>query len=219
MADIVGFNKLCDKFFKTLYDLDVYITPNKFTHIYTNPYIFNVLFFPDKYLKQGGDYSSGYRNILENNKEFYQIIDEFWSYFSIDNQIKGVFYNEIDFDFISCKVSSDVGDYLKGYTKQVIELMEMYVDTDYFILSQPEMFRDDNWTATNFELEEYGFYIFQPRHDLTLRKSDFFIRFTYDGNVDDSEFEHFGKISEELKDYLSNNMEYNPEIHLRFEKN
>lgn len=175
-------NLLLDKFVKNLYGIDMYLDKDSFNHT-----VVNVLVFPYKILERSPEYDPEYR---ENLGDVLNIFDSAMRHMGWPN-------NTDNYKFV---LSKDRGTYLNDYLKNVMELLDMFWDTDY----APDYNLSDE--DKKFELGSVNYYNFKS------------------SSLDD-EYENIivtilsGKrnlsfLEPEIMDYLSNNMELDPQIEI-----
>ena len=175
-------NLLLDKFVKNLYGIDMYLDKDSF-----NDTVLNVLVFPYKILEKSPEYDPEYRKNLGNIR-------------SIFNSAMGHIGEPSTTEDYKFTLSKDLGTYLNDYLANVMELLEMFWDTDY----APDYNLSDD--EKRFELGSVNYYNFKS------------------SSLDD-EYENIivtilsGKrnlnfLEPEIMDYLSNNMELDPQIEI-----
>lgn len=180
--DIVKVNKFLDKFVKKLYGLDMYIVNERFG------LKIHVLVFPYKILEKSPDYDPEYR---KNLGDIRNIFDGAMRHMGESNTI----------DSYQFTLSKDLGKYLDDYLANVMELLDMFWDTDY----APDYKLSDD--EKRFKLSSINYYNFKS------------------SSFEDGDYEnimvtvHSGKknlnfLEPEIIDYLSNNMELDPQIQI-----
>jgi hypothetical protein len=184
----------------------------------------NVLVFPDKFLKNGADYSEEYWNIVAHKEVLIDILNSFFKMIGVnirydrppakreDSEIEKTnnVYN------IKYLVSDDLGEYMNGYINNARKLMSEFAKSDML----PEKFRQK--TNERDYVFTRGNVFFSPK-EATFE--DYTPRLMVDINsniVNDNMF--FGWVSmanrpvdEYIREYLYDNMEYDPQISLFIE--
>ena len=211
-------NRLIDKYFRRVYGLDVFVTGS------LEIMVCNVLVFPDKFLKNGADYSEEYWNIVAHKEVLIDILNSFFKMIGVnirydrppakreDSEIEKTnnVYN------IKYLVSDDLGEYMNGYINNARKLMSEFAKSDML----PEKFRQK--TNERDYVFTRGNVFFSPK-EATFE--DYTPRLMVDINsniVNDNMF--FGWVSmanrpvdEYIREYLYDNMEYDPQISLFIE--
>lgn len=120
--DIHRFNIFLDKFMKRLYDVDVYLTPSKYTSR-DNVYDVNVLFFPSKFLKNSPDYSEKYYNFFNRSSRDIEFdISKAFKFFDVGTQITTT-------DNFNLKVPSKTSEYLQEYINELSYNINKFIET------------------------------------------------------------------------------------------
>jgi hypothetical protein len=211
-------NRVIDKYFRRMYGLDIFVTGS------LDNMVCNVLVFPDKFLKKGGDYSEEYWNIVAHKEVLIDILNSFFKMIGVsirydrppakreDSEIEKTnnVYN------IKYLVSDDLGEYMNGYIENARKLMSEFAKSDML----PEKFRQNTnerdyvFTRGNvfFSPKEASFEDYTPRLMVDINSNI----------VNDNMF--FGWISmgnrpvdEYIREYIYDNMEYDPQISLFIE--
>jgi len=180
--DIVNINKFLDKFVKKLYGLDMYLVNERFG------LKIHLLVFPYKILEKSPEYDPEYRKNLGNIR-------------SIFNSAMGHIGEPSTTEDYKFTLSKDLGTYLNDYLANVMELLEMFWDTDY----APDYKLSDD--EKKFKLGSINYYNFKS------------------SSFEDGEYENLmvaiksGKgnlsfLQDDIMDYLSNNMELDPQIEI-----
>jgi hypothetical protein len=201
-----------------MYGLDVFVTGS------LENMVCNVLVFPDKFLKKGGDYSEEYWNIVAHKEVLIDILNSFFKMIGVsirydrppakreDSEIEKTnnVYN------IKYLVSDDLGEYMNGYIDNARKLMSEFAKSDML----PEKFRQN--TNERDYVFTRGNVFFSPK-EATFE--DYTPRLMVDINsniVNDNMF--FGWVSmanrpvdEYIREYIYDNMEYDPQISLFIE--
>ena len=205
-------NKLVDKYFRKKYGVDIYVTGT------INYMKFNVLVFPDKFLKKGGDYSEKYWNIVAHKDLLRSSLYSFFNLVGVNSRYDSPWNDEsrgpregkstFDMNYV---VSDDLGDYMNGYIDRVCKLLSEVAKSDML----PVQFRQ----STN-EPDYYftrGNVFFSPGEDGI---NDHTARLMVDinSNIINNNM-YFGRISMGYKpvdvlirEYIYDNMEYDPQI-------
>lgn len=195
-------NKYFDRYVRRFSDLDIFITSPSWDATYKC----NVIIYPDKYLKNGSDYSSNYHNMLDHPDYISNTIKDAFSMFGM----RVVSSNTISFRDPSTSfsikyiVSDDLGDYLNGYIKKALELLKMFPDSDYL----PEWAKP-LYSGATFTLDDVDF---SPPNDLGEYDSELMVGISI--NLKDSNSSTL--FSREVDDFLSNNMQMDPQINFRY---
>jgi len=211
-------NRVIDKYFRRMYGLDIFVTGS------LDNMVCNVLVFPDKFLKKGGDYSEEYWNIVAHKEVLIDILNSFFKMIGVsirydrppakreDSEIEKTnnVYN------IKYLVSDDLGEYMNGYIDNARKLMSEFAKSDML----PEKFRQNTnerdyvFTRGNvfFSPKEASFEDYTPRLMVDINSNI----------VNDNMF--FGWVSmgnrpvdEYIREYIYDNMEYDPQISLFIE--
>lgn len=171
-------NMFLDKFVKKLYGVDMYLV-NETIH---------VLVFPYKILERSPEYDPEYRKNL----------DDVLNIFNSAMRHMGWPNNTDNYKFV---ISKEWGTYLNDYLANVMELLEMFWDTDY----APDYNLSDD--EKRFELGSVNYYNF---------KSSSFIDTQYENIMVSilSGKRNLSFLEPEIMDYLSNNMELDPQIQI-----
>lgn len=122
--DITQINTALDKFMKQMYDVDVYLTPDKYSRF--NEYNINMLIFPSKLLKNSGEFSQKYFNFLDRNID--DVLGDIFKalrYLGINNLIK------INLGSIRFHLSEDIPKYLEDYIKELLYYINEYIEFEY----------------------------------------------------------------------------------------
>jgi hypothetical protein len=211
-------NRLIDKYFRRVYGLDVFVTGS------LEIMVCNVLVFPDKFLKNGADYSEEYWNIVANKEVLIEILNSFFKMIGLsirydrppaqredsDREKTNNVYN------IKYLVSDDLGEYMNGYINNARKLMSEFAKSDML----PEKFRQNTnerdyvFTRGNvfFSPKEASFEDYTPRLMVDINSNI----------INNNMF--FGWVSmanrpvdEYIREYIYDNMEYDPQISLFIE--
>jgi hypothetical protein len=201
-----------------MYGLDIFVTGS------LEIMVCNVLVFPDKFLKNGADYSEEYWNIVANKEVLIEILNSFFKMIGVsirydrppakgedsDREKTNNVYN------IKYLVSDDLGEYMNGYINNARKLMSEFAKSDML----PEKFRQK--TNERDYVFTRGNVFFSPK-EATFE--DYTPRLMVDINsniVNDNMF--FGWVSmanrpvdEYIREYIYDNMEYDPQISLFIE--
>jgi hypothetical protein len=205
-------NKLVDRYFRNKYGVDIYVTGT------INHMKFNVLVFPDKFLKKGGDYSEKYWNIVAHKNILRSSIYSFFNLVGVNSRYDSPLYDEsrgpregkstFDMNYV---VADDLGEYMNGYIDNVLRLLYEFAKSDML----PEKVRQN----TN-ERDYYftrGNVFFSPGED---RINDHTARLMVDinSNIINNNM-YFGRISMGYKpvdvlirEYIYDHIEYDPQI-------
>ena len=211
-------NRLIDKYFRRVYGLDVFVTGS------LENMVCNVLVFPDKFLKNGADYSEEYWNIVAHKEVLIDILNSFFKMIGVsirydrpqakreDSEIEKTnnVYN------IKYLVSDDLGEYMNGYIDNARKLMSEFAKSDMM----PEKFRqktnepDYVFTRGNvfFSPKEASFENYTPRLMVDINSNivnnNMFFGWISMGNR---------PVDEYIREYIYDNMEYDPQISLFIE--
>lgn len=122
--DITQINTALDKFMKQMYDVDVYLTPDKYSRF--NEYNINMLIFPSKLLKNSGEFSQKYFNFFNRNIDDVKgDIFKAMKYLGINNLIK------VNFGYFGFHLSNDISKYLEDYIKELLYYINEYIEFEY----------------------------------------------------------------------------------------
>lgn len=122
--DITQINTALDKFMKQMYDVDVYLTPDKYSRF--NEYNINMLIFPSKLLKNSGEFSQKYFNFFNRNIDDVKgDIFKAMKYLGINNLIK------VNFGYFGFHLSNDIPKYLEDYIKELLYYINEYIEFEY----------------------------------------------------------------------------------------
>jgi hypothetical protein len=201
-----------------VYGLDVFVTGS------LENMVCNVLVFPDKFLKNGADYSEEYWNIVAHKEVLIDILNSFFKMIGVsirydrpqakreDSEIEKTnnVYN------IKYLVSDDLGEYMNGYIDNARKLMSEFAKSDMM----PEKFRqktnepDYVFTRGNvfFSPKEASFENYTPRLMVDINSNivnnNMFFGWISMGNR---------PVDEYIREYIYDNMEYDPQISLFIE--
>lgn len=107
---------MLDKFVKSLYGIDMYLTSP------FGLYTITVILYPNKFLSNSPEYDPEYSSLM-NNEKVIDIFEESCRYLGID-----LIY-EVDARFV---VSEQLGSYLDGYIGKLEELTPDFFKSEYF---------------------------------------------------------------------------------------
>ena len=123
VMDIHTINKGLDKFMGRVYGVDVYLTESSYK-FGSKKYVINILFFPSKFLKGSTEYSEKYHNFFDRSQ--YEIDNDVFralKYLGIDS-------NNIERDSIKFRISSDLPEYLKTYSEELVSNINNFIETE-----------------------------------------------------------------------------------------
>ena len=211
-------NRLIDKYFRRMYGIDVFVTGS------LENMVCNVLLFPDKFLKKGGDYSEEYWNIIAHKEDLIKILNKFFKMIGLsirydrppvhwrysDREKTNNVYN------IKYLVSDNLGEYMTGYIDNACKLMSEFAKSDML----PEKFKQK--TNERDYVFTRGHVFFSPK-EASFEDYTAVLMVDINSNiVNDNMF--FGWISmanrpvdEYIREYIYDNMEYDPQISLSIE--
>jgi hypothetical protein len=201
-----------------MYGLDIFVTGS------LDNMVCNVLVFPDKFLKKGGDYSEEYWNIVAHKEVLIDILNSFFKMIGVSIRYDRPPAKREDYEIektnnvynIKYLVSDDLGEYMNGYINNARKLMSEFAKSDML----PEKFRQNTnerdyvFTRGNvfFSPKEASFEDYTPRLMVDINSNI----------VNDNMF--FGWVSmanrpvdEYIREYIYDNMEYDPQISLFIE--
>ena len=190
--DINFVNQMLDKFVRSLYGIDMYLTSP------FGVYTITVILYPNKFLSNSPEYDPEYASLMNPDKVI-DIFEESSRYLGID-----ILY-ERNPRFV---VSNQFGSYLEEYIRQIEELTPDFFKSEYF----PEKGRDNFKNITvkyqrvwfNGESSSPFELMFKARGIDSLHVN------VYDTTM---------AFKDELDDYLSSKMSVDPQITLFFHNN
>jgi hypothetical protein len=182
-------NQMLDKFVRSIYGFDMYLTST------FGVYTITVILYPNKFLLNSPEYDPEYASLMNNDKVI-DIFEESSRYLGID-----LIY-ERNPRFV---VSNQFGSYLEEYIRQIEELTPDFFKSEYF----PEKGRDDfknitvKYQRVWFDGEPSAPFelMFKARGIDSLRVN------VYDTTT---------AFKDELNEYLSSKMSVDPQITLFF---
>ena len=188
-------NKFLDKFVRTVHDLDMYLSEDRFG------YTVKVIVYPYKFLKNSPEYNSEYASLMYTEK-IQDIFEEAMTYIPFDD-----IRLEDRPEFVVSKVK---GSYLEKYIKDIEYLTPMFFESDYM----PEEYRGYEKNPTVKLINLWFHPGFESTHRDGAGKPHFGVSFNVSGKGSDL----ITVFEKEFEDYLSNNMNVDEEIHTWFMK-
>jgi hypothetical protein len=201
-----------------MYGLDIFVTGS------LEIMVCNVLVFPDKFLKNAADYSEEYWNIVAHKEVLIKTLNSFFKMIGVSIRYDRPPAQWVDSDRektnnvynIKYLVSDDLGEYMNGYIDNARKLMSEFAKSDMI----PEKFRqktnepDYVFTRGNvfFSPKEASFEDYTPRLMVDINSNiinnNMFFGWVSMGNR---------PVDEYIREYIYDNMEYDPQISLFIE--
>lgn len=194
--DIHKINTFLDKFVRSVYGMDMYIADNRYAG--TAPHI---IIYPYKFLKNSPEYDPNLSE-LTNSVKANKIFSDAISYMGIDAD--KTFNDEVVYT-----VSKNWGSYLEKYIKDIEYLTPMFFESDYLPEEYRGRVKDTNvkyrniWFSGGFSSHYNADRYVEPHLSVGFQVT--------------KETESFlNAFEDEYKDYLSNNMNVDDQIHIWF---
>ena len=205
-------NKLVDKYFRKKYGVDIYVTGT------VNHMKFNVLVFPDKFLKKGGDYSHRYWNIVAHKDILRSSLYSFFNLVGVNSRYDSPLYDEsrgpregkstFDMNYV---VADDLGDYMNGYINKVCKLLSEFAKTDML----PEKFRQ-NTNEPDYYFTRGNVFFSPGEKDIDGYADRLMVDINSNLGMKNMVFGSigmgYGTVSEMIWEYVYDHIEYDPQI-------
>ena len=197
-------NRLIDKYFRRMYGLDVFVTGS------LENMVCNVLVFPDKFLKNGADYSEEYWNIVAHKEVLIKTLNKFFNMIGVSIRYDIPLGRKKTNNVYNVKymVSDDLGGYMNDYIKKYFEIAPMFPKTDYL----PEKYRQDINEPDYLFSKGNVYFVYSDDID-----SDWIphLSVDFDTNMNPKLLDmlaHNEIIYDQFIDFMSNNMKLDPQI-------
>lgn len=194
--DIHKINNFLDKFVRGVYGVDMYVAHNQYAG--TVPHI---IIYPYKFLKNSPEYDPSFIE-LTNKDTAEKIFSDTMRYMGVD--AKKRFNDELIYT-----VSKNLGSYLEKYIKDVEYLTPMFFESDYLPEEYRGRVKDTNvkdrniWFSGGFNSHYDADRYIEPHLSVGFQVTE--------------EAESFlSAFEDEYRDYLSNNMNVDDQIHIWF---
>lgn len=194
--DIHKINNFLDKFVRSVYGVDMYIADNSYVGTAAH-----IIIYPYKFLKNSPEYDPNLSE-LTNSVKANKIFSDTMKYMGIDAE--KTFNDEVIYT-----VSKNLGSYLEKYIKDIEYLTPMFFESDYLPEEYRGRVKDTNvkyriiWFSGGFNSHYDADRYIEPHLNVGFQVT--------------KEAESFlNAFEDEFKDYLSNNMNVDDQIHIWF---
>lgn len=204
--NLSNLNILFDKYFRKSYNLDVYVTGT------LDNMVCNVLVFPDKFLKKGEDYSEKYWNIVAYKEVLIKALNKFFNMIGVSIRYDAPLDRNKSNNIFNIKyvVSDNLGEYMNDYIEKYFELMAMFPKSDYL----PEKYRQDI-NEPDYVFTRGNVYLVSGEEYEEIWTPHLSVDFETNMNpVLLDMLAHDETTVYQFKDFMSNNMELDPQISL-----
>ena len=194
--DIQQINRFLDKFVRGVYGVDMYVAHNQY---YGN--VPHIIIYPYKFLKNSPEYDPSFIELTNKDKAV-EIFSDTMKYMGVDAK------KRFD-DNMVYTVSKNWGSYLEKYIKDIEYLTPMFFESDYL----PEEFRG-RVKDTNVKYRNIWFSGGFKSHYNADRYVESHLSVGFQVTKEAESF--LNAFEDEYKDYLSNNMNVDDQIHTWF---
>jgi hypothetical protein len=205
-------NKLVDRYFRKKYGVDIYVTGT------INHMKFNVLVFPNKFLKKGEDYSEKYWNIVAHKDLLRSSLYSFFNLVGVNSRYdsdwhdksRGPKEGKSTFD-IHYVVADDLGEYMNEYIDKVCKLLSEFAKTDML----PEKFRQ-NTNEPDYYFTRGNVFFSPGEKDIDGYADRLMVDINSNLGMKNMVFGSigmgYGTVSEMIWEYVYDHIEYDPQI-------
>lgn len=203
--DIHTINNGLDKFMRRIYGVDVYLTEDPYS-FGDKEYLINILFFPSKFLKGSPDYSEKYHKFFDRTQ--YEIEGDIFRAL----KMLGIDSKDIQGDSLRLSMPSDLPEYLRTYSKELVDNINKFIETETILDGVPLSDRISNVrVGVMIPSVPYRSEGYEPHILLRLEYDE-----TSNVNID-SNFMNDSYVRNPMIDYLKTKMDLDPQIDFWFD--
>ena len=196
-------NRYFDRFVYKQTGLDIFIVSDNI-----ETYRCNVIVYPEKFLKNASDFSPRYYELLNNDDSVIDVIESAFRVLGMNTKYSDRAFNNENTFSVRYILADDLGKYLNDYIATMTELMGMYGESDYGLRTAAG--KEGLLSGATVTVQN----IFFDRGNETFESvKPVRIRVEYDYSLPNNyEIDSFGHY-DNIKEYLSNNMEWDEQIY------